>query len=253
MSAGRREKNVYHEVKWTRDHVRRFWDFYAANRAADVNYFSRRFGSRIVRLAGRVAPLSGTVVDVGCGPGFLTAELLRRGHEVKAIDSSICSIERVRERFGGLSRFRGASVAELDDLPLARGEAGAVFMIEVLEHLPRGSWDRVVAEFARVVRPGGLLVVTTPNDEDLDASKIACPECGSVFHDMQHLESVDRRAMQRLLDRNGFEPTLVSGLNFRHYPDRPIGRLVRLFFESLPMLGVPPTPHLIAIGQRRPR
>ena len=71
---------VYHDVEWTPEKIQRFWDFYGANTASEDSYFSKKFGSRIVGLARRYAELLGPVVDMGCGPGFLTEELLRRGY-----------------------------------------------------------------------------------------------------------------------------------------------------------------------------
>ena len=70
---------VYHEVKWTTENVQRFWDFYGNNEAGEDSYFSKKFAARIVGMARRYARLEGPVVDLGCGPGFLSEELLRQG------------------------------------------------------------------------------------------------------------------------------------------------------------------------------
>ena len=244
---------VYHEVKWTAESVQRFWNFYGNNEAGEDSYFSKKFAARIVGMARRHARLEGPVVDLGCGPGFLSDELLRQGLPVRALDSSSRSIDRVRARLAGRTGFLGASVGELDALPLEDGKAGAVFMIEVLEHLPAEVRAAVAAEAARVLRPGGVFVATTPNEEDLDAKKIACPECGCVFHRVQHMHSLDATALRELFEASGFETVFASGVNFRHFPDRAAGRLVRLATRTLPGLGGAAVPHLIAIGRRRGR
>jgi SAM-dependent methyltransferase len=237
-------------VKWTPEAVRRFWDYSATNPSAENNYFSLRFGRRIIRMGLRGTRVLGPVVDLGCGPGFLCAALLREGFAVLALDRSPASLERVRSRFAGEPRFLGAEPADLDRLPLPDAEAGAVFLVEVLEHLPRDAWDPLVAEVARVLRPGGRFVVTTPNQEDLAARKIACPECGSVFHRVQHLESVDADALRALLARHGLVPRLVRATNFRHFPDRALGRLLGLFLRCFPGLDARTAPHLIAVAER---
>jgi SAM-dependent methyltransferase len=245
-------RELYHDVKWTPAAVRRFWDFQGANAASEQGYFARRFGPRVVRLAARCGALSGPVGDLGCGPGFLSAALLERGLTVHAVDSSERAVGAVRARLAGRAGFLGATCGELDALPFADGELGAAFLVEVLEHLPRGAWGAVAAELARTVRPGGLAVLTTPNREDLDAKKVACPDCGAVFHRVQHVERVEAAALEALLVQYGFEPLLVRGLNFRHFPDRTLGRMVRLLFETLPALGGGIAPHLVAVGRRRP-
>lgn len=244
------ERTLYQEVKWTPEAVRRFWDFYASNPAAEDSYFSRRFGRRIIRIGLRGARILGPVVDLGCGPGFLSAALMHEGFSVLALDRSSAALERVRERFAGDPRFLGAEQTGLERLPLADGAAGAVFLVEVLEHLPREAWDPLVAEVARVLRPGGRFVLTTPNREDLAAHKVACPECGSVFHRVQHLESVDGAAVRALLERSGLVPRRVRATNFRHFPDRTLGRLLEQTLRCFPGLEARTAPHLIAVAER---
>jgi SAM-dependent methyltransferase len=248
--AGERPRHLYREVKWTPEAVDRFWEYLATNPAAESNAFSRRFARQIIRLGLRGARVAGPVVDLGCGPGFLCEELLRDGHEVLALDRSPRALERVRARFAAEPRFLGAELAEPGRLPIGDGDAGAVFLVEVLEHVPRESWDPLVAEVARALRPGGRFVVTTPNHEDLAARKIACPECGGVFHRAQHLESVEAGSLRRLLERHGLAPRWLRTANFRHFPDRAAGRLLGAVLRALPGLGSRTDPHLIAVAER---
>jgi SAM-dependent methyltransferase len=242
---------VYHEVEWTPAAVRRFWDFYGGNAASEDSYFSKKFASRIVGLARRWAPLGGPVVDVGCGPGYLADELLRRGYAVRAVDSSPRSVERLRARLAGRPGFLGAEVGGIDALPLASGEAGSAFLVEVLEHCSADERERALREVARVLRPDGPLVVTVPHEEDLDARKVACPECGCVFHRVQHVVRFDAALLAAAFDRAGLEPVFVRALNFRHFPDRAFHPLVRMAVRRIPALGGRGTPHLMAIGRRR--
>lgn len=245
------EDSIYHEVKWNADTTRKFWDFYGTNSAAEDTYFSKKFARRIVGLARTRAPLSGCTVDMGCGPGFLTEELLAQGLSCIAIDSSPQSLERVRKQLGDHPGFIRAEVGTLDAIPLADAEAGSMFLIEVLEHLAGDARDRVLSEIARVIAPGGHLIVTVPNEEDLDAKKIACPECGCVFHRMQHQQRLDAVLLSSLLDGHGFEPVFVEALNFRHFPDRALGWWIRQALRWIPAIGGAQLPHLIAIARRR--
>jgi len=243
---------MYHPVEWTPERVERFWNFYSGNAAAHGSYFSRRFGRAIIRLARRHVTLSGILVDFGCGPGYLVEELLRQGFTCKAIDVSDQAVDHVRERFAGRPGFLGASVGSLDRLPLQEGEVGAIFLIEVLEHLSQESAATACAEFRRVLQPGGHLIVTVPNEEDLQANSVACPDCGCVFHRMQHVQNFSGASLSRWLTGVGFEPVFVASLHLKHFGGRWMTRPVGLVKHLARRLRHRTNPHLLGIGRRLP-
>jgi SAM-dependent methyltransferase len=108
----------------------------------------RRRGAALERLAA-MAPAR--VLDAPCGDGALARELSARGWRVCAAD-----IEPVPVDVAGGLRL------DLDQpLPFRDGAFDAVVSLEGIEHLLTPA--RCLAEFCRVLRPGGRLVVTTPN------------------------------------------------------------------------------------------
>lgn len=109
----------------------------------------------------RLGPGS-VVADAGIGTGYVTEALLQTGATVIGIDHSPAMLQQARERFreaGGRVELREGSVQAL---PLADGAVQALFGNMVLHHAPNPR--AAVAEFARVVKPGGWVVLT-----DLDA------------------------------------------------------------------------------------
>ena len=86
-TGGQRGMADYREVVWTPESVHRFWNFYGDNAPAEQSFFARKFARRIVGVAERYGRLDGPVIDVGCGPGFLCEELLRRGQRVGGVDN----------------------------------------------------------------------------------------------------------------------------------------------------------------------
>ncbi|MCA5892615.1 class I SAM-dependent methyltransferase [Isoptericola sp. NEAU-Y5] len=96
----------------------------------------------------------GVAVDAACGTGRHTAWLVGQGHEVLAFDTSPDMLEIAR------AKVPGAHFAEADlrDLPLADASADLVLVTLALSHVR--DLGPVFAELARVLRPGGHLVVS---------------------------------------------------------------------------------------------
>jgi ubiquinone/menaquinone biosynthesis C-methylase UbiE len=105
-------------------------------------------------LAGREP---GVALDAACGTGRFTEFLARRGHQVIGVDSSPDMLARARQRVPG-AEFR---IGELDRLPLPDDCVDVI--ICALDHVPR--LEPVLAEFARVLRPGGDLVISDIHHE----------------------------------------------------------------------------------------
>jgi SAM-dependent methyltransferase len=93
------------------------------------------------------------ILDAGAGEGALSDALLHRGYRVIASD---------RDPAGFRPRAIPFVRANLNGtLPFASGSFDGIASVEVLEHLENP--HRLAREFARILRPGGTLVITTPN------------------------------------------------------------------------------------------
>ncbi len=110
----------------------------------------------------------GPVLDVGCGPGHVTAHLAQLGLDASGVDLSPRMVEHARRRYPGL-RFDVRSATELD---LAPGSLGGVLGWWSLFNLPREVLPEVLAAFAAALVPAGLaLVGTHVGDGDLRRSE----------------------------------------------------------------------------------
>jgi ubiquinone/menaquinone biosynthesis C-methylase UbiE len=116
------------------------------------------------RIAAEYALAGSRLLDVGCGPGHVVARLADRWDvDGVGVDRSAPMIDEALRRFGDRAAF---SVADVEQLPFADGEFDAV-LARMMIHLV----DRAAAcrELARVLRPGGRLVVTTADPDRIDA------------------------------------------------------------------------------------
>lgn len=234
-----------HAIQWSPEHVRRFWDHYSTNPAMEDIYFAKIVGRSLINYVSRRIRI-GTAVDIGCGRGDLIDLLLKRGSEVYGVDQSPASIAQVKQRFERVPRFKGAALADRKiDLPDSSVDTG--FLVEVVEHLQDEPLANAVSEAHRVVRPGGHLVLTTPNEEDLRASESMCPECGSIFHRVQHVRSWSAASLSSYMERLGFD-TVAAGSTVLTPFRGPLGVAYGLAYRAIRKR----EPHLIYIGRRLP-
>jgi SAM-dependent methyltransferase len=119
------------------------------------NYWFRRHEAAYLALR---APLRGAVVlEAGAGEGYGADLLAGVAARVVALDYDRDAVVHAAATYPGVAVVRG----NLAELPLAGASVDAVVNLQVVEHL----WDQpgFVAECARILRPGGTLVMTTPN------------------------------------------------------------------------------------------
>ncbi len=101
------------------------------------------------------------VADIGCGIGVQCEVWAERGHVVHGldIDASLVEAARSRSACSGLCMEFRAGTAE--SLPWPDESMDLCLAVEVLEHVER--WERCLDEIVRILRPGGLLYVSTTN------------------------------------------------------------------------------------------
>jgi SAM-dependent methyltransferase len=149
-----------------------------------------------------LAPREWTVVDAGCGDGFLTELLAERFDRVIAVDHSP---ERLAAARGRLAR-KGVDwrLGEVDALPVPAASADAVFLSLVLHHVPE--IKAVLQEARRVLRPGGRVVILdlAPHGEEslreslgdlrlgLDPERLAAELAAQGFQDVRQLPVKDK-------------------------------------------------------------
>lgn len=161
------------------------------------NYWFRRHQVVYQRLATHC--VGRDVLEAGCGEGYgadLIAEVARR---VVAVDYDEAAVAHVRRRYPRVDVMR----ANLAELPLPDASVDVVVNFQVIEHL----WDQsqFVEECARVLRPAGLLMMSTPN-------RITFSPGRDTPINPFHTRELNADELTELLTGAGFTQVSVSGL-----------------------------------------
>jgi SAM-dependent methyltransferase len=194
---------------------------------------ARRQGRMLANVL-RDVPPPALILDVGCGDGLATgiAAELNPGNHFVGLDWSADALRQAGVR--GLIRVRGS----VDTVPIASSTVDVVIMSELIEHLV--DTDAAVEEAWRVLKPGGTLLLSTPNLAAWYNRVLLACGVQPVFSEVSlrgiygrpgrqpagHLHLFTRRAITALLAAHGFGAIGVSAAPYDDVPRilRPLDR-----------------------------
>jgi len=191
------------------DEMARYYpsDYIAYYRAIeDEPSFSRRLDRRYglhkrCREVIRRASEPGHLLDVGCATGVFLDGMCQRGWTVTGVEVNAKAAQYARERLG-LEVF----VGELEDAGYPDASFDVITLWDVLEHVPDPR--RTLGEISRILRPSGLLVLSLPNPDCLEARLFGPYWAG--WDVPRHLYIFSRSVLERLLAETGFQIQEVS-------------------------------------------
>ena len=142
------------------------------------------------------ARLRGRILEIGCGNGNILGQLAGLGWEAWGLDLDPKAVEEARKR--GATDVRAGRLLE-QDYPTAHFDA--IASVHAVEHVPdpKGLFE----ECHRLLKPGGHLVVSTPNWECLTHG-----EFGTYWRGLEpprHLHLFCRTSLRTVLEQTGFE------------------------------------------------
>src|SRR6476646_9047311 len=163
----------------------------------EENYWFRRHEIVYQRLAGRCTGRD--VLEAGCGEGYGADLIADEARRVIGLDYDESAVAHVRARYPRVEMRHG----NLAELPLPDGDVDVVVNFQVIEHL----WDQgqFVAECHRVMRPSGVLLMSTPNRITFS------PGLDTPVNPF-HTRELNAGELAELLTEGGFELRSMSGV-----------------------------------------
>lgn len=201
------------KLEWTDTLVSRYWDFLSKT---PEDYFTYRYGANIIEVFLPFLRPNSKVLDYGSGPGHLVRSILdkaaSRSVELYAVDTSPESLKALNSMFSGEFGFQAAY--HPDALVQSGTVFDAVFLIETIEHCTDTQFTLMMDNIKKLLKLGGLLFITTPNDEDLKKSQIYCPVCEHSFHRWQHIRSWNKQNLKETLHSLSYTILAINETNF---------------------------------------
>ncbi len=140
------------------------------------------------------------VLDVGCGRGEWLSVLRSHGKTAQGIDTNEVFLERCRQKELDVAK---AEVVEHLESAASRS-LGAITGFHIVEHLRADEQIRLVQLAYRALRPGGLLILETPNPEHLSVAALR------FYLDPTHMRPLPPPLLEFVLTQAGFENVRIE-------------------------------------------
>lgn len=166
------------------------------------------FRRRVAAALAAIGPAPLRVLDFGCNTGAATAALADAGHEVVGVDISESAIARARQCVPAAAFHR---IEAENRLPFADESFDSCVCSEVIEHL--FDVPGFLREVRRVLRPGGVLALTTPYHGWFKNLLLISFNFERHFHPAGgHIRFFSVRSLRACLDAAGFDPGPITGI-----------------------------------------
>ena len=141
-------------------------------------------------------------LDLGCGRGEWLQLLIEQGLQAQGVDLDADMLAAAQAL--SLPVWQADAIQALDDVP--DGSIAVLSAFHLVEHLPFESLQKLVTQAHRVLVPGGLLIMETPNPDNMQVAT------SNFYLDPSHIKPIPSQLLSFVAQHSGFARTKVLGL-----------------------------------------
>jgi 2-polyprenyl-3-methyl-5-hydroxy-6-metoxy-1,4-benzoquinol methylase len=186
------------KLDWNENLIKSYWDGISKT-AMDRVSFGKAAGPELIKICRKYIPENATILDFGSGSGDFLNILIKESFNCSSYDISQERSELLKQSLINKVNYLGA-ISDDDNKSF-----DVVFCNEVIEHIPETKLDSFTDKLVTLVAPNGLLILTTPNNENLDDSLCLCANCMHTFHRWQHLNTFTIEQISEKFENRGFK------------------------------------------------
>jgi 2-polyprenyl-3-methyl-5-hydroxy-6-metoxy-1,4-benzoquinol methylase len=172
-----------------------------------VNYNAKEYADYVKVIQG--LKRTGTVLEIGCGNGFLLKELENHGYECAGVEPSPMAFEYAKNKLG-----LNVENKFLEESSFYNKTFDIVILIDVAEHI--SDMQTFMQQIKKVLKEGAIIFIGTGNIHSLNA-RIAGKNWG-YFLSWEHLSFFNKKSMHYLLNKNGFTNIIIRETSLQHKP-----------------------------------
>ena len=136
------------------------------------------------------------ILDVGCGKAWVAELCCPKNIEVVSMDIALTNVVKALEKYPFDNH--SAVVADVFTLPFNENSFDCIIASEIIEHVVYP--DIFIKNLMRILKPGGVIIVTTPYKEKLQYS--LCIHCNKSTPQHAHIHSFDENILAKLYNNN---------------------------------------------------
>lgn len=161
-----------------------------------------------------------SILDIGCGNGYILNFLhkLHKYEKLVGVDFSSTALDYLQtEKY----------LMDISELNFEDNSFDLVMCNEVLEHLTQDEYAQALSELQRISRK--YILVTVPNNENLEDNLVCCPKCSTWFNQEYHVRSFAVDDIQTLFDSYKLEKHWEVGPKIQIIKQNRVSRLFNLY------------------------